>query len=145
MTSALGSSEFQSLTNTVSHLPLTAACAASFREIDAAANALRLRMGSEHPAQLLAYRHKAAQARACLAETDPALDAYPSLAAEMGITGATLTDIAQTIVAAADHFDAQADRIEAERLRTKACIRQAQSSQEVAASLLKGLHALSAL
>lgn len=67
-------------------------------QVNAEAEAERLKYITAGASQALTYQEKLAQARACLAEASPVAADYPMLENEIGISGASLQDVAQAIV-----------------------------------------------
>lgn len=72
--------------------------AALIAEVNAAAETERLKYITAGAGQALTYQEKLSQARACLAEASPVAADYPMLENEIGISGASLQDVAQAIV-----------------------------------------------
>ncbi|WP_176083110.1 hypothetical protein [Martelella sp. HB161492] len=77
--------------------------------------------------QAMAYSEKAAQAKAWLAASDPVTADYPMLAAEVGITGETIGDVAAAVNAAYLAWVTTGAAIEAIRLQAKADIASAET------------------
>ncbi|MGV6871745.1 hypothetical protein ACUSIJ_03510 [Pseudochelatococcus sp. B33] len=89
-------------------------------QIDAAAEAERTRYITPGAGQAMTYQAKAAEALR-YAESAGA-GAYPLLSAEVGITGATLADVAAVVSGAHAQWLAIGSRIEAARLAAKAAV-----------------------
>ena len=81
--------------------------------------------------QDLAYLVKENDARVCLADPSPDATDYPMIAAEVGITGATLTDVATAVVTKANEWKIISGAIEAVRLGTKQAVDAATTEAEV--------------
>lgn len=97
-------------------------------EVDAAAEAYRLKWITPGSGQAMVYQEKAAQARAVLAG-EPGT--YPLIEAEIGITGDTAEEVAQIVLATAAQWTTIAAAIEATRLATKRAIDQATSEHQI--------------
>jgi len=108
--------------------------AAALTRIDVAAESHRLRHITPGAGQALAYNAKEAEARAAVADPAPDPAAYPHLAAEVGITAATLAEVAAVVVATADAWRAYSAAIEAARLGAKVQIRAAITPEAVLAA-----------
>ncbi len=102
--------------------------------IDAAAENERLKYITSGAGQAMTYQRKAEEARACLVATDPQPADYPMLAAEIGITAATLTGVAEVVNAAYQAWLAIGAQIEAARLGAKAAIDAATTADEARAA-----------
>ena len=102
--------------------------------LDTAAENERLKYITGGSGQAMTYQQKAAEAAACLADTDPDPTDYPLLAAEVGITGATLTEVAQTVYDAHQTWRMIGAQIEAARLGGKAAIDAADTKEDVQAA-----------
>lgn len=89
-------------------------------QIDAAAEAERGRYITPGSGQAMTYQAKAAEAARFMA--DAGAGDYPLLAAEVGITGETLTEVAGVVAAAHARWLAIGARIEAARLAAKAAV-----------------------
>lgn len=101
--------------------------------IDAAAEAERLKYITPGSGQAMTYQQKAAEAAACLADPDPLVDDYPLVAAEIGITGQTLSEVAAAIHAAYQGWRYIGAQIEAARLGGKAAVDAATSAAQAQA------------
>lgn len=106
------------------HIPVSLAAlkAAVMAGIDEAAELARLKYITPGAGQAMTYTEKAAQARQCLAATDPLEADYPLLAAEIGITAATLVEVAGVVAAAHSAWIGIGALIEGARLQAKAAI-----------------------
>lgn len=113
--------------------------------LDAAAENERLKYITSGSGQAMTYQQKAAEAAACLADTDPDPADYPLLAAEIGITGATLEDVADAVCAAHQAWRVIGAQIEAARLGGKAAIDGAPSAESAEDALNVALAALEAI
>jgi hypothetical protein len=88
-------------------------------KIDEAAEKERLKYITDGAGQAAVYSAKAEEALACLADPSPLLADYPFLAAEIGINGADLTEVANTILAIKASWKVIASTIENIRLTAK--------------------------
>ncbi|MCJ7996052.1 hypothetical protein J5N58_16665 [Rhizobium cremeum] len=104
------------------------------RAIDAAAERERMRHVTSGAGQAMTYQRKAEEARACLVATNPVPAEYPMLAAEIGITAATLEGVAQVVNAAYEVWLSIGAQIEAARLSAKNAINAAQTAEEAKAA-----------
>lgn len=102
--------------------------------IDEAAERARLKYITPGAGQAMTYAEKATQARECLAATDPLEADYPLLAAEIGITAASLVDVAAVVVAAHSAWIGIGAQIEGARLQAKAAIDAAEDVSAVHAA-----------
>lgn len=91
-------------------------------QIDADAERARLAHITGGAGQAMSYLQKAAEAKSCLADTEPDAEAYPLLAAEIGITAPTLGEVAAVVAAAHAAWTVIGAQIEALRLGAKAAI-----------------------
>lgn len=107
-------------------------------QIDAEAERARLAHITGGAGQAMSYLQKAAEAKACLADAEPDAEAYPLLAAEIGITAPTLGEVAAVVAAAHAEWTVIGAKIEALRLGAKAAIAAAVSIEEaeIAATIL---------
>lgn len=103
-------------------------------QIDADAEAERLKYITPGAGQAMAYLQKAMEATAYLGETDPDPADYPLLAAEIGITGATLAEVAQAVHDAHQMWRVIGAQIEAARLGGKAAIDAAETAEDAQAA-----------
>jgi hypothetical protein len=110
---------------------LAAVKARAKAHIDEAAERARLKYITPGAGQAMTYAEKAAQARQCLAETDPLETDYPLLAAEIGITAASLVDVAAVVVAAHAAWIGIGAAIEGIRLQAKSSIDAAEDAAAV--------------
>ncbi|GFK94409.1 Prophage tail fiber assembly protein TfaE [Fundidesulfovibrio magnetotacticus] len=83
----------------------------------------------------MTYMAKEAQARAFLAASEPVAADYPLIAGEVGITGATPREVAETILAMSQAWHSIGAAIEAARLAAKKQVREAASPEAVQAVL----------
>lgn len=111
--------------------PLTPKQVAAKKAVDAAAAQRRACRMTDGFGQEMLYLQKEAEARACVADAAPDAGAYPLLAAEVGITGATLAEVAVAIIIRADECRADVADIEAVRLSAKQQIDAALSAAEI--------------
>lgn len=102
--------------------------------LDAAAETERLKYITPGAGQAMTYQQKATEAAACLADTDPDPADYPLLAAEIGITGATLAEVAQAVHDAHQTWRVIGAQIEAARLGGKAAIDAADTEEDAQAA-----------
>lgn len=103
-------------------------------DIDEAAERARLKYITPGAGQAMTYAEKAAQARQCLAAADPQEADYPLLAAEIGITAASLVDVAAVVVAAHSAWIEIGAAIEGIRLQAKAAVDVAEDAAAVHAA-----------
>lgn len=102
--------------------------------IDAVAETERLKYITPGAGQAMTYQQKAAEAAACLVDTNPDPTDYPLLAAEIGITGASLAEVAQTVYDAHQAWRVIGAQIEAARLGGKAAIDAAETAEDAQAA-----------
>lgn len=95
---------------------VAAARAAATAELGALVGAERRKHLTDLPFQDMVYMRKEVRARECLADPAPDPADYPLLAAEIGITGANVTEVATVVVARADFLEGMAAAIETVRL-----------------------------
>lgn len=91
-------------------------------QIDADAETERLKYITPGAGQAMAYLQKAMEATAYLAATDPDPADYPLLAAEVGITGDTIADVAAVVDAHYQAWRVIGAAIEQARLGGKAAV-----------------------
>jgi hypothetical protein len=107
--------------------------------IDRAAEVVREIYLTAGDGQVMAYQTKALEAtllKATLAQGGtPVADHFPHLAAEIGVTAATLADVAEVVSAQAAVWANTSAMIEGTGLSAKAAIRVATSAEEVAGIL----------
>src|SRR5690606_7611681 len=84
--------------------------------------------------QAMAYLQKAMEATAYLAATDPDPADYPLLAAEVGITGETLADVAAVVDAHYQAWRVIGAAIEQARLGAKAAVDAAETAEDAQAA-----------
>lgn len=97
-------------------------------EIDAAAEVERNRYITPGAGQAMTYQAKSAEAARFASDADPQAGDYPLLAAEVGITGETLGDVAGVVAAAHAQWLAIGALIEAARLAAKAAVDAAENA-----------------
>lgn len=112
---------------------------AAKKAVDAAAAQHRACRMTDGFGQEMLYLQKEAEARTCVADAAPDVTQYPLLAAEVGITGATLTEVAVAIIIRADECRADVADIEAVRLSAKQQIDAALSAAEIE-TILAGIN-----
>lgn len=125
--------------------PLDGVKAGLKARLDTAAENERLKYITGGSGQTMTYLQKATEAAACLAETDPDPADYPLLAAEIGVTGATLAEVAQTVYDAHQMWRVIGAQIEAARLGGKAAIEGSSSVEDAQTALDAALTALEAI
>lgn len=103
-------------------------------KIDAEAERARLAHITGGAGQAMTYSQKASEAKACLADAEPDAAAYPMLAAEIGITAPTLSEVAAVVAAAHAAWTVIGSQIEALRLGAKAAIAAATDAETVQAA-----------
>jgi len=101
--------------------------AKALAQVDAQAEAARLRHITPGAGQALTYERKRAEAEALVRDPAPAPQAYPFLRAEVGITADTLAGVAQLVRQRAAEWTRQAVAIERARLAAKRDIERANS------------------
>lgn len=101
--------------------------------IDVAAESARLRFITPGAGQAMVYQAKGQEARAALADPAPTAEAYPLLAASLGIDGETITSVAEAILAIELQWRAVAAQIERARLVAKRDVGDAADVEAVAA------------
>lgn len=102
-------------------------------QIDADAETERLKYITPGAGQAMAYLQKAMEATAYLAATDPDPADYPLLAAEVGITGDTIADVATVVNAHYQAWRAIGAAIEQARLGAKAAVDAAETVEDAQA------------
>lgn len=100
----------------------------SLKRIDSAAEAVRLKFITPGAGQAMVYQRKVQEAETLALDNNPDADHYPLLAAEIGITGETLQEVAETVLAKRDQWLAVAALIERTRLLAKADIQAADTA-----------------
>lgn len=103
-------------------------------QIDADAEAERLKYITPGAGQAMAYLQKAMEATAYLGETDPDPADYPLLAAEVGITGDTIADVAAVVDAHYQAWRVIGAAIEQARLGGKAAVDAAETVEDAQAA-----------
>ena len=109
-------------------LPLEVVKDRALTRIDAAAEAERVKYLTPGSGQAMVYQQKQAEAHAW--QTNPS-GTYPHLSAEIGITGATLAEVAQTVLAMEAGWTHVSAAIEGTRLAAKAVVRLCKTPEEV--------------
>jgi hypothetical protein len=104
------------------------------RRVDEKAEAERLKYITAGAGQAMTYAQKADEARLCLAAAGPDPEDYPLLAAEIGITAATLVGVAQVVAAANSQWLLIGAAIEAARLSGKKAISDAANEEDAQAA-----------
>ncbi|CDN52546.1 Hypothetical protein RG1141_CH01810 [Neorhizobium galegae bv. officinalis bv. officinalis str. HAMBI 1141] len=102
--------------------------------VDADAEIERLKYITAGAGQAMTYQQKADEAREYLEEDQPDAADYPLLTAEIGITGATIADVANVIIASFQQWQVIGGAIEAARLGTKAAIDAAETVDDAEAA-----------
>lgn len=103
-------------------------------QIDADAEAERLKYITPGAGQAMAYLQKAMEATAYLAATDPDPADYPLLAAEVGITGDTIADVAAVVDGQYQAWRLIGAAIEQARLGAKADVDAAETVEDAQAA-----------
>ena len=103
-------------------------------KIDSDAEAARLRYITAGSGQAMTYQQKAQEAAAVLADPSPTLENYPLLAAEVGITAATIQEVAQVVDGAFQAWRVVGGRIEGLRLGGKAAVAAATTVEDAKAA-----------
>ncbi|MGH6775889.1 hypothetical protein [Brucella tritici] len=89
------------------------------QEIDASAEAERLKYITPGNGQAMTYQQKVDEARAFKAASDPQRSDYPVLSSEVGITAETLSEVADIVLAAFARWQQIGAMIESIRLGAK--------------------------
>lgn len=87
--------------------------------VDTAAETERLKYITPGEGQAMTYQQKVTEAQAYKAATDPQVSDYPILSSEVGITSATLDEVADIVLAAFAQWQQIGAAIEAIRLGAK--------------------------
>lgn len=103
-------------------------------KVDADAEAARLLWITPGSGQALTYEQKRAEAERMAADPAPQPEAYPLLAAEVGITANTLAAVGTLVRARAAAWTAIAAQIESLRLQAKAAILAASNAAQARAA-----------
>lgn len=119
--------------------PLAETQARALTRIDHSAEQVRGRYLTPGSGQALVYQRKAAEAEALLQTISDGLeiepDRYPHLAAEVGITAASLAEVGGVVQVQAEAWAQLSARIESVRLAAKAAVSAAPDASAVAAVL----------
>ncbi len=78
----------------------------------------------------MACQQKTTEALACVAAEDPVAFDYPLLNAEVGISGATISEVAAVVTSAFQQWQIIGTAIEAVRLGTRAAIGAAETAED---------------
>ena len=113
---------------------IAAAKAAATAEVDSQAEVTRLLYVTPGSAQALVYEAKRHEAISFMADQSPDPADYPLLGAEVGITAATLAEVADAVLAMAAQWRSVAAEIERLRLGAKAAISAATTISAVRAA-----------
>lgn len=108
---------------------------AAISAVNSAVGAIRASIVTTIPAQDMVYLKKEAEARAYIADADPALEQYPFIAAEIGITAPDAYAVAQVYVNLAFILEQQAAALEQFRLGFVAQLEAATVDAEIDAIL----------
>ncbi len=103
-------------------------------EIDASAEAERLKYITPGSGQALTYSQKSDEANRYLVAVSPVAADYPLLSAEVGITASDIGGVAAIVKAAFTQWQIIGARIEASRLKAKASIEEASTEEAVRAA-----------
>lgn len=103
-------------------------------EIDASAEAERLKYITPGSGQALTYSQKSDEANRYLVTASPVAADYPLLLAEVGITASDISGVAAVVKAAFAQWQIIGARIEASRLKAKASIEEAGTEEAVRAA-----------
>lgn len=103
-------------------------------QVDADAEAARLLWITAGSGQALTYEQKRIEAERMATDPAPQPDAYPLLAAEVGITADTLAAVGALVRARAAAWTAIAAQIESLRLQAKAAVMAATNAAEARAA-----------
>lgn len=100
-------------------------------ELDDAAEVARLRYLTPGCGQALVYRNKASEVNRYKDDANPLKANYPFLAAEIGITAASLKGVFEVVSAALATWETVAPKIEMVRLKAKSDIAKAETLRAV--------------
>jgi hypothetical protein len=103
-------------------------------QVDADAEAARLLWITPGSGQALTYEQKRAEAERMATDPAPQPEAYPMLAAEVGITADTLSDVGALVRSRAAAWTVIAAQIESLRLQAKAAVMAAINAAEARAA-----------
>jgi hypothetical protein len=103
-------------------------------QVDAQAETTRLLWITPGSGQALTYEQKRAEAERMATDPAPQPEAYPMLAAEVGITADTLAAVGALVRARAAAWTAVAAQIESLRLQAKAAVMAANNAAEARAA-----------
>ena len=103
-------------------------------QVDAEAEATRLLWITPGSGQALTYEQKRIEAERMATDPAPQPEAYPMLAAEVGITADTLAAVGALVRARATAWTAAAAQIESLRLQAKAAVMAANNATEARAA-----------
>lgn len=106
------------------------------RIVDQEAENARLRFITGGAAQAMVYQRKAQEAALYVETTNPDPSDFPLLNAEVGITGATIEDVANVVIDKQNEWLVAAALIEVTRLTAKAQIEAAANPTQIEAILL---------
>lgn len=101
------------------------------KAIDIMAEDVRLQFITPGAGQAMVYQRKVQEAETLALDNNPDADHYPLLAAEIGITGETLQEVAATVLAKRDQWLAVAALIERTRLLAKTDIQAADTAARI--------------
>lgn len=110
---------------------LAAARALAIRQVDDLAELACQKWASRGPCRNVLYLLKREEARACAADPSPIASAYPMLAAELGITGDTLAEVAAVVLGLSAAWIDVAATIERTRLLAHRAITEAETVDAV--------------
>lgn len=101
------------------------------KAIDIMAEDVRLKFITPGAGQAMVYQRKVQEAETLALDNNPYPPHYPLLAAEVGITGETIQEVAETVLAMRDQWLLVAAAIETARLLAKAAVKQASTAAEI--------------
>lgn len=110
---------------------LAQARALAIRQVDDLAELACQQWASSGPCRNALYLLKREEARACAVDPSPTPEAYPLLAAELGLTGETLAEVATVVLALAAAWITVAATIERTRLLAHVAITAAPTVEAV--------------
>ncbi|WP_425063193.1 hypothetical protein [Pyruvatibacter mobilis] len=108
---------------------------AAIRLVDAAAENARLAYITPGDGQAMTYDYKVNEAAACVSDPAPTEEAYPFLAACLGVDGESLAEVAAAVLARRDAWQTIGAQIERSRLLAKQAISNAVDHEAIEAVL----------
>lgn len=115
--------------------PIEDARESAKRLVDAAAEDARLGFITPGDGQAMTYDYKVNEAAACVSDPAPTEEAYPFLAACLGVDGESLAEVAAAVLARRDDWQTIGAQIERSRLLAKQAISNAADHETIEAVL----------